>query len=178
MPVPDFSPGEVLTAAAMDSIGMWLVKSETLATGQTSIPVANAFTADFSRYLIQIEDITRSAGGNILFQLTGITGSVYSSSGFFTTYGSSTVTGYAPAAATTLVVASVSTGGGFVQITITNPNSATAKDLTSVSTDGATNYNFVHRVSSTTTATGFTLSVTGAGVTFGGGVVKVYGYRD
>jgi hypothetical protein len=175
---PVFTAGAILTAAQMNQSGLWLVQSQTLATGQTSITVANAFTADFSRYLIQIEDITRSVAGNVFFQLTGITGSVYNSSGFFTTYGSATVTGYAPAATTTVVIASVGTGGAYAQLNLTNPNSAAAKDMTSVSTDGLTNYNFVHRIASTSTATGFTLSVTGAGVTFGGGVVKVYGYRD
>jgi hypothetical protein len=175
---PVFVSGQILTAAQMNQLGMFLVKSETLATGQTSIAVANAFTSDYSRYLIQIEDITRSAEGNILFQLTGITGNVYTSSGFFTTYGSAVVTGYGPAAAANLVVASLGTGAGFIQITITNPNSAAAKDMISNATGGTTNYNFVHRVSSSSTATGFTLSVTGGGITFGGGVVKVYGFRD
>ena len=175
---PTFTSGQVLTAAQMNAVGMWLVKSETLATGQTSIAVANAFTSDYSRYLIQVQGLTRSADGNVLFQLTGITGSVYTSSGFFTTYGSTVVTGYGPAAASTAIVASIGTGAGFIQITITNPNSAAAKDMTSVSTNGITNYNFVHRVSSSSTATGFTLSVTGGGITFGGGVVKVYGYTD
>jgi hypothetical protein len=175
---PDFTAGQVLTAAQMNAVGLWLVKTQNLSTGQTSIAINNAFVSDYSRYLIQIEGITRSSSGNILFQLNGITTSVYTSSGIFLVYGSSTVTGFAPAGASTCIIGSIGTGAGFIEITITNPNFAIAKDMTSKSTDGATFYDFVHRVSSSSTATGFTLSVTGAGVTFGGGVVKVYGYRN
>lgn len=178
MTYPVFATGDVLPASDMNAIGLWLVKTQSLSTGQTSITISNAFTSDYSRYLIQIEDVTRSAAGNIFFQLSGITGNVYSSTGIFTTYGSTTLTGYAPAAAANLVIASVGTGGGFVSATITNPSSAAAKDMISESTDGAAWYKFAHRISSNSTATGFVLSVTGAGITFGGGVVKVYGYRD
>jgi len=52
MPVPDFSPGEVLTAAAMDSIGLWLVYSSSF-TGVTSNSLPNGtFTSSFRNYRI------------------------------------------------------------------------------------------------------------------------------
>jgi len=175
---PDFVNATALDASSLNAVGLWLVKTQTLSTGQTSITVSDAFNSDYSRYLIQIEDLTRSAGGNILFQLSGITGTVYSSSGLFTTYGSGTLTGYAPAAASTVIIGYTNTGGGFIQATITNPNSASAKDMFTESSNGEIWYRFSHRIGSNTTATGFVLSVSGAGVTFGGGVVKVYGYRD
>jgi len=52
MPVPDFSPGEVLTAAAMDSIGLWLVKTQTVGAGVGSVTVSDAFSADYDNYRI------------------------------------------------------------------------------------------------------------------------------
>jgi hypothetical protein len=52
MPVPDFSPGEVLTAAAMDSIGLWLVKTQTVGTNEASVTVTDAFSADYENYEI------------------------------------------------------------------------------------------------------------------------------
>jgi hypothetical protein len=52
MPVPDFSPGEVLTAAAMDSIGLWLVHSSSFA-GVTSNSLPNGtFTSSYRNYRI------------------------------------------------------------------------------------------------------------------------------
>ena len=52
MPVPDFSPGEVLTASAMDSIGLWLVKTQTVGTGVSSVTVTGAFSANYDNYKI------------------------------------------------------------------------------------------------------------------------------
>jgi hypothetical protein len=52
MPVPDFSPGEVLTAAAMDSIGMWLVGSTSFGPTATSAELDNVFTNKFQTYEI------------------------------------------------------------------------------------------------------------------------------
>ena len=55
MPVPDFAPGEVLTAAAMDSIGLWLVKTQTIGTAVSSVTVSNAFSANYKNYLVTVE---------------------------------------------------------------------------------------------------------------------------
>ena len=52
MPVPDFSPGEVLTAAAMDSIGLWLVGSTSFGPTATSAELDNVFTNKFQTYEI------------------------------------------------------------------------------------------------------------------------------
>jgi hypothetical protein len=72
MPVPDFSPGEVLTAAAMDSIGLWRVASGTLSG--TAVNFANCFTSDFTNYHIVFDSVTWSAGGDVLYQfLNGTT---------------------------------------------------------------------------------------------------------
>jgi hypothetical protein len=51
MPVPDFSPGEVLTAQAMDSISGWLTNSTTFAN-TTTIEIDNCFNSNFRNYLV------------------------------------------------------------------------------------------------------------------------------
>jgi hypothetical protein len=57
MPVPDFSPGEVLTAAAMDSIGLWLIGETTFAT--TANPFINGcFSSNFRNYRVLISATT------------------------------------------------------------------------------------------------------------------------
>jgi hypothetical protein len=52
MPVPDFSPGEVLTAAAMDSIGMWLVHSSSFAGVTSNSLPDDTFTSSYRNYRI------------------------------------------------------------------------------------------------------------------------------
>jgi hypothetical protein len=52
MPVPDFSPGEVLTAAAMDSIGLWKVAST--AFNGNGFSMDNVFTSNYTNYRILI----------------------------------------------------------------------------------------------------------------------------
>jgi hypothetical protein len=75
MPVPDFSPGEVLTAAAMDSIGLWKV-AEFSATSGTQLVCNNAFNNDFLNYRVLINLRTSGAAGNVTFQL-GSSNSLY-----------------------------------------------------------------------------------------------------
>ena len=50
---PTFSVGATLTAAQMNAVGMWLVKSQAVGTGVSSVTVTNAFTSDFDNYLVQ-----------------------------------------------------------------------------------------------------------------------------
>jgi hypothetical protein len=71
MPVPDFSPGEVLTASAMDSIGLWLVKTVTVGNGVSSVPVTGAFSADYDNYRIVYSGGTASATNALALQLSG-----------------------------------------------------------------------------------------------------------
>jgi hypothetical protein len=73
MPVPDFSPGEVLTAAAMDSIGLWLVKSQTIGTGVASQEITSCFSSDFSSYRVVVSNVSSSASNNMLLQLLDTT---------------------------------------------------------------------------------------------------------
>jgi hypothetical protein len=63
MPVPDFSPGEVLTAAAMDSIGLWKVTSGALSG--TSTNFVGCFTTDYDNYRIVVDSITSNNTGDV-----------------------------------------------------------------------------------------------------------------
>jgi hypothetical protein len=59
MPVPDFSPGEVLTAAAMDSIGLWKVASGALSSTATNF--VDCFPTDYTNFRIVIDQIVFDA---------------------------------------------------------------------------------------------------------------------
>jgi hypothetical protein len=72
MPVPDFSPGEVLTAAAMDSIGLWKVAEGALSGSTTDF--VGCFTSDFDNYRIVINSIAFNIAGDLYFRfLNGTT---------------------------------------------------------------------------------------------------------
>jgi hypothetical protein len=62
MPVPDFSPGEVLTAAAMDSIGLWKITSASATSGSV-LNISDCFTSDYTQYRVTVTARTASAVG-------------------------------------------------------------------------------------------------------------------
>lgn len=74
MPVPDFSPGEILTASAMDSIGLWKVSPTSVAgtgvslsdgkvsfSASTAISVNGCFTSAYRRYRVEINYVNTVA---------------------------------------------------------------------------------------------------------------------
>jgi len=81
MPVPDFSPGEVLTAQAMDSVAMWLVKTQTVGTTVASVTVEDAFSSTYDNYKISYTGGQGSTSHGLALQL-GI-GATMTASAYF-----------------------------------------------------------------------------------------------
>ena len=46
MSFPVFASGDVLNASDMNGVGLWLVKTQTIGTGVSSVVVTGAFSAD------------------------------------------------------------------------------------------------------------------------------------
>lgn len=178
MPVPDFSPGEVLTAAAMDSIGLWLISTTTIGTGVTSVPVNNCFPTAYSHFKIVIDNTDTNNTASHDIQLQGISTSTYLSGGNFMTWGASGITGYGPAFNTTWIVSANVVAGTatLIQMDIWNPNNTRRKFMTGTSMAGNGHFFTNHLSTSSSTATGFTLSKSGNTMT--GGTIRVYGYRN
>jgi len=63
MTYPTFNTGDALTAAEMNAVGLWLVKSQTVGTGVSSVTVTGAFSADYDNYLIVDSGGTSSVDG-------------------------------------------------------------------------------------------------------------------
>ena len=81
MPVPDFSPGEVLTAAAMDSIGMWKVADGTF-TDAASFDVTG-FTSTYTNFRLVLNVGRHSgAGGAAITARARTAGSEYATNYF------------------------------------------------------------------------------------------------
>lgn len=83
MTYPVFTNGQVLPASDLNAIGLWLVKSQTVGTGVSSVTVTGAFSADFDAYKITWTGGNGSTGNEIGFQLGSNTSNYYG----FLTYG-------------------------------------------------------------------------------------------
>jgi hypothetical protein len=180
MPVPDFAPGEVLTAAAMDSIGLWLVKTQTVGAGVASVTVTGAFSADYQNYKIIYTGGTHSAANDIQLQLgattTGYYGArislFYSSDTFnFARNNNSASFGFAGTGSST---------GAYCNFDLLNPFATTrtiinAPNIANTSTAAvAGSYNGF--LDDATSYTAFTFIATSGTLT--GGTIRVYGYRN
>ena len=177
MTFPVFASGDVLNASDMNGVGLWLVKSQTIGSGVSSVVVTGAFSADYDNYRIVISGGVSSANGSVSLQLNNSTGSTYRHFGYFGSYGTATLTPYAPAFGTRWTDAAIAGTAGFVaNIDISSPFLTQATFGTTWSTSTNTVYNFALIDTSTASSTGFTISPLAGTLT--GGTIRVYGYRN
>ena len=180
MPVPDFSPGEVLTAAAMDSIGLWLVKTDTITSG-SSKEITGAFSANFENYKIVISNLeTSSTANSILFRIGTLATATYYWTGVQVNF-SNVVSGNSQAGGTSMQTGIIGiTGdktGGTIEIQMPFLTSKTTIQAsgTDPRTTGAMRSS-IGFVDNTTSYTSFSI-VCGVG-TFVSCNIAVYGYRN
>jgi hypothetical protein len=108
---PDFTAGQVLTAAQMNQIGLWLVKTQTIGTAVSSVTVTGAFTADYHSYLIRV--IGGTASTSLTLNLTlGSTVTGYYYGGSTGTYAGGAPASFAGANATSFVAAGSAESSG------------------------------------------------------------------
>ena len=87
MTYPNFNVGETLRAADMNAVGLWLVKSQTIGTGVSSVTVTGAFSADYDNYRIVISGGTANTPANMALTL-GASATQYYGSLQYATYAS------------------------------------------------------------------------------------------
>jgi hypothetical protein len=201
---PDFTAGQVLTAAQMNAVGMWKITpssvsgtgatiaangSVVVASGGTSVTLEGVFSADYENYEVIFSNWRGSAVGALQMQLrvggsTSATGYYYS-----TCYGagnySGTVNMTAVGAAnqtTFLTDALCGTGAGSAsgaKATLYQPNLASTTGFTGLCIDQRTSGNGRHGFSgfhsATTAYTGLVVSATLGNFT--SLTVSVYGYN-
>jgi hypothetical protein len=179
MPVPDFSPGEVLTAAAMDSIGLWLVKTVTIGTAVASVPVTDAFSATYNNYLITVNGGVSSVSADNLGLQMGSTTTGYRN----------TINGVSTASAWTgaydnntntrwIWAGAINVQGVHARIELSNPFLALNTFMQSqmLRTGANGHWTAFGTLENTTSYTGFTIQP--ASGTLTGGFIRVYGYRN
>ena len=177
---PDFSSGAVLTAAQMNSVGLWLVKTQTIGSAVSSVTVSDAFSADYDHYRIIVQVNSIAAGGPYMtFQLGSTTTGYY--------WGAAAVV-YSSGAANNITTNNGTSWnrlgpGGTAGMTgvydLLNPFitentiiTGTYADPASAGSAGAGS----GFLDNTTSYTAFTVGVTSSTMT--GGTIQVYGYRN
>jgi hypothetical protein len=178
MPVPDFSPGEIWTAGAADSIGLWLVKTQTVGAGVGSVTVTDAFSADYQNYRISWTGGTMSTANDISFQLSGLTANGYFGSSYFNAYsgGATGINNFNNLSSWQRVAGGNSTSA-MLSMDIFRPAVAAQTSMTFSGFSGDLFTIFGSGIqTAATAATGFILTPIAG--TLSGGVVRVYGYRD
>ena len=186
MPVPDFSQGEVLTASAMDQVGMWKITEVTF-SGQTQVDFDDIFTSNYSTYRIAFDSFTSSGTINILMRLRDSGGNIASS--VYTTQRLETVGSTVSAFnlgtnITEWLPFFVGTGtaaetNGHLDIFKPNISSYTRTEGSFVRTDSTTDCRTVTMsglFNATTVITGF--SILRSSTATISGTVRVYGYRS
>jgi hypothetical protein len=180
MPVPDFSPGEVWTAQAADSIGLWLVKTQTVGTGVSSVTVTGAFSADYDNYRVIVSGGSSVAAASISLVL-GSANTGYYSAQLLTPYSADSISYLRDNNNVSFQFAGIASINGLsLDVDILNPF---AVDKTGIVYKGRADYRTTGASSamgsgfqdSATSFTGFTIAT---GTTMTGGTIRVYGYRN
>jgi hypothetical protein len=177
---PTFTAGQVLTAAQMNLVGLWEIKTVTF-TAQSPVNVTDVFSDDFDhyrilasihgsaasfcrlQYLVGTTPETGLAYGQRGWSQSGTTLAAYSATGtdnhFFNQYGNTAAT------------------FGATVCDVFNPQKATrtAINVRNVDMFSADTYDISGQCTSTSQFTGFRLTAVSGTLT---GTIRVYGYRN
>jgi hypothetical protein len=180
MTFPSFTSGEVLRAADMNAVGLWLVKTVTIGAGVTSVPVTGAFSADYDNYLVTLTGTQGSTTADLSLQL-GATNTGYFGNIIYSIPSSTTVfcLGVNNGVSIPYIAGLDPVGQTAATININAPFATRNTAVTCPYTGGGTNRafgNFSGFVNNALSYTAFTL-LAGAG-TMTGGTIRVYGYRN
>lgn len=177
MPVPVFTTGEVLTAANMNQVGLWLVKSQAIGSGVSSVTVTGAFSADYDAYKIIVTGGSGSTATAIKMHLGSANTSDYYGFMAYGSYTGTTVLGINDNNSSSFTYA-----GGFdtnsiaCNIDVLSPFLTEVTEISSRVRYGTTYGHYVGVYALTTSFTAFTLTPFSGTLT--GGNIRVYGYRN
>lgn len=174
---PDFTAGQVLTAAQMNKVGWWLVKTQTIGTAVSSVPVTGAFSADYENYKIIVSGGSASTTSFCYMTLGATaTGYYYGATGFSWAGAAQT---FGAANTTYWLNGNFTANGLYVNVELFQPFASKMTIMNASWVQPVTNGYSAHVggiLNNTTSYTDFTLTTSAGTVT--GGTVYVYGYRD
>ena len=176
---PDFTTGQVLTAAQMNAVGSWLVKTQTVGSAVATVTVTGAFSADYDNYIVTYTGGTTTTTQDIRFRLGSASAGYY---GFYVygAYNSNTVNGVARSNQSSFeYFGQGSTVGNNGYALLQNPFATTRTGFSSntlgFGTTGASG-TFNGFLNDATSYSALTLFIDSGTMT--GGTIRVYGYRN
>ena len=176
---PTFVSGAILTAAQMNSIGMWQVSSSTVGSNVATHVVSSCFSTDYMNYKLVISGLTATDNGNVIYlKLSGTTGSTYFGNMIYNVPGTSAIAGVSAANGTSagFFIGTGSNAGVItIEATIGSPFLATSSNCIGNYSGRSYNGQFSHHDSNAASSTGFTILPSSG--TISAGTVKVYGYN-
>jgi hypothetical protein len=176
MPVPDFAVGEVLTSAAMDSIGLWLVKTQTIGTAVSTVTVTDAFSADYDNYKIVISGVSCSANQPAIRMQLGSTVTGYAFAGFEMSYTGS-LSGTGSGSSSSWYIGNFGNATSMSsEITVLRPFLTQNTNYSVMAGSTAWSVSQNGYLNNTTSYTAFTILLSSG--TMSGGTIRVYGYRN
>ena len=176
MTYPSFSVGEVLRAQDMNAVGLWLVKSQAVGSGVSSVTVTGAFSADYDNYLVTYTNGVMSNDTGIATQLGS------TATGYYGVYMYGLYTGGLFNAPDNNAAEFSYTGGGgsagvYYNTYISNPFPATFTRIFSAGVSYSTNFGTYHGLQNSNTSHS-SFKIRPLAGTMTGGTIRVYGYRN
>jgi len=175
MSFPVFASGDVLNASDMNAVGLWLVKTQTIGTGVSSVAITSCFSSDYDNYRVVISNTVGSVNDNAISIQFANVANHYAQMAYwaYNAIGSGSLNTNAQ----TFGYVGLTGAAGQMSLTmdILAPNLAVFTKFTG----NLTSNNFMGTsggvYAANTQFTGFTLIFPG---TTTGGTIKVYGYRN
>jgi hypothetical protein len=179
MTYPVFASGDVLNAADMNGVGLWLVKSQTIGTGVSSVTVTDAFSSQYTNYKILVAGGSSTTDNSISMRLGSTTANYYYAMVYGNYTGGSAVANVNNGAGWTFAGTN-SANGNNVNLDIIRPFESARTAISGLYVGpwtGGVNGAFGGFLNDASSYTAFTLTAGGGG-TMTGGVIYVYGYRN
>lgn len=184
MTYPVFATGDVLPASDMNAIGLWLVKSQAIGSGVSTVTITSCFNANYDNYLIAVSGVTASAGGGVLYGKLCIgstpqTNGWYGNTFFIANGGAGALSNATISNASTFEIACLTNTANFRNASVCNLQAPFLTQQSRSQYQNADDYFFrigATQLSNTTSYDG--LQILPSSGTITGGTVRVYGYRN
>lgn len=181
MTFPVFASGDILRAADMNAVGLWLVKTQTIGNAVSSVTVTNAFSSAYDNYQIVISGGVASTT-SVFRMALGSVNTGYYAYGVYGTYAAGGPSNSNTNNGTTwLDVGSGTTSSLNMNVMVIGPNLARVTHFYSqyaVSTTPPNGYFQVSGGYNTSTLQHTDFTITPSSGTLTGGEIRVYGFRN
>lgn len=182
MTFPVFASGDVLTAADMNAVGWWLVKTQTVGSGVSTVQVTSAFSSNYDNYKIVLAGGVASAGCDLKLTLGAAATNYYSGVIYhaYATAGPANAQALGANNTTSFPYAgSGSTTNAFMSVELYNPFLAKITGMTAPLSNPNTTGSVAYSSGFHNSATSYSdFTITTSTGTLTGGTIRVYGFRN